>query len=173
MRNEDWDDEVPSDEELEAALAEGDGLPEEGPGSLASVGARALGRFIDVFLVFNVAGVLSLVIVNPSDDPGFGTTLFLATIFFAIAGIYETAMVAWRGQTLGKLLMGTRIVRRSDGDTPIVTEAAVRFAVPTLPLYVPYIGQFVWVGVYLSAIPNARKQGFHDKAAGTLVVRTR
>lgn len=49
----------------------------------------------------------------------------------------------------------------------------MRYAVPTvwLLLPVPLIGQLLWVAVYLSAIPNRKRQGWHDRAAATLVVQ--
>ena len=48
----------------------------------------------------------------------------------------------------------------------------MRYAVPTvwLLLPLPLVGQLMWMVVYLSSIPNARRQGWHDKAASTLVV---
>ena len=172
----DWDDEADPapDDDIEIIPSPSEGFPEEGEGSLASVGQRAIARFIDVFIVFNVAGILSVILVRPADDDtSLGTTILLATVFLLIAGIYETAMVAWRGQPVGKWLLGIRVARYSDGDTPLVTEALVRFLVPSLPLYIPYVGQVIWIGVYLTSIPNERKQGFHDRAAGTVVVRAR
>ena len=89
-----------------------------------------------------------------------------------LAALYEAGMVAWRGQTLGKMLLRLRIVRRTDGARPTPGEALVRYAVPTvwLLLPLPLVGQLMWMVVYLSSIPNVRRQGWHDKAASTLVV---
>mgnify|MGYP000980991241 CR=1 FL=1 len=105
----------------------------------------------------------------------FATTMLMAgagAVFWVIAVLYEAGMVAWKGQTLGKMLLRIRIVRRTDGGRPSPGEAAVRYAVPTvwLLLPLPVVGQLMWMVVYLSSIPNARRQGWHDKAASTLVV---
>lgn len=164
LSNEDEDGEVPLDDE---------GRPLRGTGSLAPVWQRAIARLVDVFIIFNVAGFLAYVIVRPAeDDTGLLTTVAFAGVFWVIAGVYETGMVAWKGQTLGKLLLRIEVVRRTDGARPTPGEAAVRYAVPTvwLLLPLPLIGQLLWMIVYLSAIPNTRRQGWHDKAASTLVV---
>lgn len=164
LSNEDEDGEVPLDDE---------GRPLRGTGSLAPVWQRAIARLVDVFIIFNVAGFLAYVIVRPAeDDTGLLTTVAFAGVFWVIAGVYETGMVAWKGQTLGKLLLRIEVVRRTDGARPTPGEAAVRYAVPTvwLLLPLPLIGQLLWMIVYLSAIPNTRRQGWHDKAASTLVL---
>ncbi|HMQ27380.1 MAG TPA: RDD family protein [Acidimicrobiales bacterium] len=164
LSNEDEDGEVPLDDE---------GRPLRGTGSLAPVWQRAIARLVDVFIIFNVAGFLAYVIVRPAeDDTGLLTTVAFAGVFWVIAGVYEAGMVAWKGQTLGKLLLRIEVVRRTDGARPTPGEAAVRYAVPTvwLLLPLPLIGQLLWMVVYLSAIPNTRRQGWHDKAASTLVV---
>ena len=139
----------------------------------ARVNLEILGRLGVTVVEIDDEGQWELHFSEISEHDLIVDALFGTGLKSALGGIYETVMVAWRGQTLGKMLMGVRVARYSDGQTPIVTEAAVRYAVPTLPLYIPYIGQIAWIGVYLSAIPNARKQGFHDKAAGTVVVRSR
>lgn len=173
-----WDDDVEldltgdDDEAREVPLDE-EGRPLTGPGAIAPVWQRAIARLVDIFIVFNVAGFLAYVVVRPSpEDSSLLTTLAFAGVFWVIAGVYEAGMVAWKGQTLGKMLLRIRIVRRTDGGRPSPGEAAVRYAVPTvwLLLPLPVVGQLMWMVVYLSSIPNARRQGWHDKAASTLVV---
>jgi uncharacterized RDD family membrane protein YckC len=170
----DWDDEdLPSDAEREADSA--DDFPEEGAGSLASVGQRALARFIDVFVVFSVAGLLSGAVVGWDDDAG-GVVDFLLvmTVFLLLAALYEAGLTARTGQTLGKFLMGIRVVDYEDADKPTPRSSLLRFVVPWVFLYIPpMLGPLVWIIVYLSAVPNPRRQGWHDRAAGTVVVRTR
>ena len=162
--DEDEDQDVPLDEE---------GRPISGTGAVAPVWQRAIARLIDVFITFNVAGFLAFLIVRPAEgDSSLLTTLTFAGVFWVLAALYEAGMVAWRGQTLGKMLLRLRIVRRTDGARPTPGEALVRYAVPTvwLLLPLPLVGQLMWMVVYLSSIPNVRRQGWHDKAASTLVV---
>lgn len=171
----DWDDDfdLSNEDEVGEVPVDDEGRPLRGTGSLAPVWQRAIARLVDIFIIFNVAGFLAYVIVRPAeDDTGLLTTIAFAGVFWLIAGVYEAGMVAWRGQTLGKLLLRIEVVRRTDGARPTPGEAAVRYAVPTvwLLLPLPLIGQLLWMVVYLSAIPNARRQGWHDRAASTLVV---
>lgn len=158
----DADAEIPLDE---------DGRPLRGPGALAAVWQRAIARLIDVFIVFNIAGLVAYVVVRPATgDESILTYLAAQTVFLAIAAIYEAGMVTWRGQTLGKMLMRLRVIRRSDGGAPSPGESVVRFF-PWLWLLLPLsIGQLLWIVMYLTAIPNRRRQGWHDRAASTLVV---
>lgn len=147
-----------------------DGRPRRGPGSIAPIWQRAVARLLDVFIVFNVAGLLTVLLVRPSEgDTSALSFVIVQAVFLAIAGLYEGAMVAWRGQTLGKMLLRLAVVRRSDGAPPTPAESAVRFF-PWLWLFVPFVGQLLWIVMYLTAIPNHRRQGWHDRAASTLVV---
>jgi uncharacterized RDD family membrane protein YckC len=173
-----WEREWDDPEELEElddgpVPVDADGRPLHGPGSLGLVWQRAVARLIDVFITYTVAGFLAFLIVRPADgDNSILTVLTFGGVFWALAGVYEAGCVAWRGQTVGKMLLRLRIVRRTDGAKPSPGEAMVRYAVPTvwLLLPVPIIGQLMWMIVYLSSIPNARRQGWHDKAASTLVL---
>lgn len=156
-----FDDEVELDD---------DGRPLRGPGAIAPIWQRAVARLIDVFIVFNVAGLLTVLLVGPAEgDTSALSFVIVQAVFLAIAGAYEGGMVAWRGQTLGKMLLRLAVVRRSDGAQPTPAESVVRFF-PWLWLFVPFLGQLLWIMTYLTAIPNQRRQGWHDRAASTLVV---
>ena len=64
----------------------------------------------------------------------------------------------------GKLLLGCRVVDARSGGTVSVTQAVLRwfaYIVSMLPLCLG----FLWIAW------DARKQGFHDKIAGTVVIR--
>jgi len=68
------------------------------------------------------------------------------------------------GATPGKLLLGCRVVSAADGSTITSRRALMRalcYLVSALPLYLG----FLWIGW------DRRKQGFHDKITGTVVVR--
>lgn len=71
----------------------------------------------------------------------------------------------WRycGATPGKIALGVRIVDAASGAPPSTARLVVRFLayfVSALPLVLG----FLWVAV------DRRKQGWHDKIAGTVVV---
>jgi len=168
----DWDEDDLDALDDEVVLDE-DGRPLRGPGSIAPIWQRAVARLIDVFVVFNVAGLLTVLLVRPAEgDNSALSFIVVQAVFLAIAAVYEAAMVAWRGQTLGKMLLRLQVVRRSDGARPTPAESVVRFF-PWLWLFVPFVGQLLWIVMYLTAIPNQRRQGWHDRAASTLVLSGR
>ena len=88
-----------------------------------------------------------------------------ATLFSSLAGaLYSVLLwVNWNGQTLGKKVMKIRVVRE-DGKPVDYKEAVVRYLGYILSGVVLCLGYF-WV------IWDEKKQGWHDKIAGTLVVR--
>jgi uncharacterized RDD family membrane protein YckC len=76
---------------------------------------------------------------------------------FAVHVLVATALT---GQSLGKLVLGIRVVRLEDrAGPPGFLPAAIRTAL--LMLVIPAV------------IIDRDGRGLHDKAAGTLVVRTR
>src|SRR4029077_411526 len=89
----------------------------------------------------------------------------------AVALVYETVMIAVLGRTVGKIVLGTRVVRLVDGTRPDWYESGIRALVPLSLGAIPRIGVFLAVFVYSMALWNPLRQGLHDKAAGTLVVR--
>lgn len=75
-------------------------------------------------------------------------------------------VVFWvmRNATPGKMLFHARIVDAQTGAAPSKRQLVLRYVgyyVSMLPLFLG----FLWVGI------DARKQGWHDKIAGTVVVR--
>jgi uncharacterized RDD family membrane protein YckC len=81
-----------------------------------------------------------------------------------IAGI--AIVVFWRycGATPGKLAVGLKVVDAETGQPPSTGRLVVRvlsYFVSALPLYLG----FLWIAV------DRRKQGWHDKIAGTVVIQ--
>lgn len=72
----------------------------------------------------------------------------------------------WRKQqaTLGKMAIGARIVDARTGQTPSTRQDIVRYGGYLLSLLPLGLGYW-WIAF------DSRKQGFHDKLAGTVVVR--
>lgn len=85
--------------------------------------------------------------------------------------VYEPAMLFLRGATLGKLAMGIRVVRMDDLCPPSLLHALVRWA--CVVLFVASIGRYVLAGFGVRSDDPGRQRGLPDRAAGTVVVRTR
>ncbi len=137
---------------------------------LAPIGRRALGLLIDQALLAGlVIGGFAIFGFSPeeaiSDNPG----KWFNVAITVLALVYETVGV-WRwGRTLGKLVAGTRVVHVLDGGGAGFNAALIRALVPAAFGAIPQVGLFLGLGVYLLALFDPRRQGLHDKAAGTLV----
>ena len=79
--------------------------------------------------------------------------------------VYEGLLIAfWNGQTIGKLAMGIRVV--SVGGQPV--SVGMSFARAAMKI----ISGLVLLLGYLWMLWDPNKQTWHDKVAGTYVVRT-
>jgi uncharacterized RDD family membrane protein YckC len=152
------------------------GYPETGPGSLASIGQRAIARIIDTALVAVPLSVISIVWFTDRSDGelSIDAPIWLIAIFFVVDLTYEVTMVRVFGRTLGKMVLGIRIVRIPDGSHPDWGQSGVRYLVPGVADAIPvwFSGLFA-IGIYLTAMFDPAYRGVHDKAAGTLVLRSR
>jgi uncharacterized RDD family membrane protein YckC len=78
--------------------------------------------------------------------------------------IYFIGFWSWRGQTPGMIPFNLRVVMADTGQKPDVVRSLLRYVGLIISIVVIFIG-LIWVAF------DARKQGWHDKIAGTLVVR--
>ena len=144
-----------------------------GPDLVASPGRRLLGALID--------GLIFLLVGLPAFAAGAEGTAFSLT-WLALVAVYEVVLVATRGQTLGKLAAGTRVIDHGGERLPAWSQAVARWLVPSVPAIV---GLFVVVDlvdvlsgawtvlVYLPILGPPLRQGWHDRVAGTVVVDAR
>ncbi|MEV7021004.1 RDD family protein [Kitasatospora sp. NPDC093558] len=101
----------------------------------------------------------------------FLTTMMIIMGMLAVFNLlYEWLMVSFAGATLGKLAMGLRVVKESTGQVPGLGGGFIRFIIPVVGAIVCYIGALL---VYLSPFfdNSGKLQGWHDRAAGTLVIK--
>jgi uncharacterized RDD family membrane protein YckC len=178
-------------------------VPEPGepePQTLASPWSRLLARFADGFLEF-LAAVPALVVLGPdlmkvlqaivaaSRDGEFNlegletTRLMPALALFtalqlALLGI-QIFLLTSRGQSLGKILLGVRVVRADDGEKPGFLRAWLLRELPSgtiqgLLQLVPIVGfflRFAFVTTNYLMIFREDRRCLHDFIAGTRVVR--
>ena len=105
----------------------------------------------------------------------FGDILFLVWVGIGLvpALLYEVPLVALRGQTVGKMMTGVRVVRFVDGGVPGWWRSAVRWAVLYGPMLIPVVGWLVTVLVVAIAGRDPHRRGLHDRIAGTVVLDMR
>jgi len=82
---------------------------------------------------------------------------------FLIALAYFAGMWTWKGSTIGGTVLGLRVVRL-DGQPLAFTVALVRALAAGFSIIVLFLG-FLWIAW------DQEKQGWHDRIAGTVVLR--
>ena len=113
---------------------------------------RRLAAFaIDALLAFVVFGPLAL----------FGLRGFVVEALVPALAV----LAFWRacGATPGKLALGAKIVDARTGGAPTLPALVARYAAYFLSM-LPFFLGFAWIAI------DRRKQGWHDKIAGTVVV---
>lgn len=129
------------------------GLPPEGPGAVATTGSRIAAFVVDIAVGGLIGGLVNAFV----NDPTPGQRTLAGNGAFALQVLLLTALT---GQSVGMRLLGIRVVRLKAADgIPGFLPAAVRTAL--LMLVLPAL------------VFDRDARGLHDKAAGTVVVRTR
>ena len=80
-----------------------------------------------------------------------------------ISALYFIGFWVWRGQTLGKMALNIKVVRR-DGECLTVGAALMRYVGYIIAPFTLFI-VFIWI------IFDRQKQGLHDKFADSYVVK--
>ncbi|MBE2237288.1 MAG: RDD family protein [Caldilineaceae bacterium] len=150
---------------------------------IAGIGSRFIGALIDTFLIVLLLFLLNILlgvalsavsengggVTDFADDPGWVTGLVIALYalinFGLFWGYYLVFELGWQGQTPGKRLAGTRVVKL-DGSGPGFLEVAIRNLVRLVD-FLPVAYALGFVTMFFNR--NVRRLG--DFAAGTLVIR--
>ncbi len=122
---------------------------------LASLPTRLGALIIDNVILWAVGGIVGSIIGESILGIGIGFILGISYNWY-----FWTKN---NGQTPGKALLGIRVVKANGGKIDTIT-AVVRYVGYYINTFLLFIG-WAW------SIWDPKKQGFHDKLAGTLVVR--
>ena len=98
-----------------------------------------------------------------------GFVVAVVVLPLPLAFLYEVWPTAVSGQTIGKKFVGVKIVGSGEGGPPGWGGSSLRWLIPVV-LSVLSLGLFGLV-VYLWCVWDADRQGLHDKAAGTIIVK--
>lgn len=141
---------------------------------LAGMGRRLWARIIDGILLVAVALIALVIILNrlADDELAFLVAILLAVlVFWVVTILYEVSMIATIGQTLGKKWAGVKVVRADEGAVPGWGKSFVRWLIPHVVLLIPILGQVAFLLVYISPLFTPTRQGWHDMAASTAVLK--
>jgi uncharacterized RDD family membrane protein YckC len=128
---------------------------------IAETGDRLVARLID-WAVFVTP---QLILIG---KPRYSWALYS---LFAVMALHEIVTVALTGQTLGKWLLRLRVVRAADGSVPGWGPSLLRWLIQFVA-WIPFL-LLGAIPMYLSPLwdKSGRRQGWHDKVAGTVVVK--
>lgn len=169
-------------------------VPNLGTVQIGTMGLRLGARLIDGLAIGVLYGIISAIgvagalgLAKSAEDCTYGTadydscmndasTGFIATMFSMLAILalltllYEWLMISLVGATLGKMALGLRVVKENSGQKPGLGAGFIRYIIPIVGAFLCYIGAIL---VYLSPFfdNSGKLQGWHDRAAGTLVVK--
>ncbi|MCY3948714.1 MAG: RDD family protein [Acidimicrobiaceae bacterium] len=165
------------------------GVGDLGTVRLAGPGIRSAARILDVGVVYTLwlitRDVVSTYVVGSRVESVAGR-LFVALAVLTLVFVgYEIVQTALWGQTVGKRIVDIRVVNESTGRPPGWGRSLIRWAVPLVPfallaVFLPLAGEVLTLlaavvsvaSCYLSITWDRKNQGWHDKAAGTFVVKT-
>ena len=108
---------------------------------------RLVASIIDLVIV--LIGLALLSVLAPDSLTG-----------LALSALYYVLLTGLRGQTVGKMTLGIRVVR-ADGRLPGLGYAALREVVGKFVSAIALFLGFLWIAW------DREKQGWHDKIAGT------
>jgi uncharacterized RDD family membrane protein YckC len=130
------------------------GLPMRGPRSVAPMGRRLIALIVDWVLCYLiVSAIVAHRIFTGTNDPHYSAASLGTLALFAFEVYLLTAV---SGLTVGKRLLGIRVIR-TNGGVPGFRWAALR----TLLL----------LFVVPACLTDRDQRGLHDRAADTVVVR--
>ncbi len=137
---------------------------------LAGFSTRLISLLIDVVVIFSITALVLLTGVYIADDDLIFNTHFspniIAAIFFLLVMVcssYFVFLEGYGGKTIGKMVMGIEVIGDDGGSIDIV-KAFTRWAFSFISASFFFIG-FLW------ALFDTKSQTWHDKIAGTVVVK--
>jgi len=129
-------------------------------GAKAGFWIRVVAFIIDSIIVGVVNSIIAAILSSNTTGRS-GIQTLLGIIYFTY---FWSASSPWPGQTVGDKLLNLRVIR-TDGSDLTIVQAFIRY----VGLFISFIVIFIGV-IWVAFDPN--KQGWHDKIAGTYVVKT-
>lgn len=140
----------------------------------AGVGSRFVAVFLDGLILGFVGFIISFIfqllglVAGGGDSAGVVATIVKSIgslIVFGIQIAYAIYFIGTKGQTPGKMAMKIKVVKEGTNEHPDFTKAFLREVVGK------FVSSLVFALGYLWAIWDPKKQTWHDKMAGTIVVK--
>jgi len=148
-----------------------DSLVDEG--DIAEPWRRFFGFVVDWMVLVTIAlVVVSMLGVDLGGEDALRLPTSVRFVQGLVAAAYYIGFTVSRGQTPGKMLIGTRVVMERTARIPGLGPSALRWVVPGIFVFLPGVSVISAV-IYGWLLFDIRRRGLHDKAAKTVVVRAR
>ncbi len=136
----------------------------------ASIPSRAFGQLIDLFVRIGLFYGLALFasVIGLGAGSSVVVVTFIIGTFLIIFGYPVLFEARWQGRTIGKRMLGLRVVT-VEGAPVSFRHAAIRAMVAIVDFFIPPIG----VVATFSVLLTPRSQRLGDVFAGTIVLRER
>lgn len=138
------------------------------PADVHVTGRRVLATIVDGIVIGVGFWVMSALFGTTSAEGGqvsASVSGVAALGSFVVAFAYYIAMEGYLGQTVGKMLLGIKVVREDTGEVPGLKAASIRTLLRIIDGLLSYLVAFVTV------LASQKNQRLGDMAAHTLVVR--
>jgi uncharacterized RDD family membrane protein YckC len=144
---------------------------------VAGVGSRALAKFVDVlvqtFIYIGTLMVLVWVMFMVGFDAAIANAVSIVALVVPLVGYPVLLETLTRGRTLGKIILGLRVVRDDGG--PVTFRQALTRALVALAIEWPGIllAPLTWVVTIWIMIASPLSKRLGDHVAGTIVIHER
>ncbi len=126
--------------------------------------------FFLAYIAFSIAVGVAFATSEAMEDPEAiaqwieSNAIILSLVFYVLPAVMCVGFWTVWGATPGKMLLRIQIVERSSGEVPSIWRNLIR--------YIGYFISSIFLGLgFLWMIWDRDKVGWHDKMAGTVVVR--
>jgi uncharacterized RDD family membrane protein YckC len=136
----------------------------------ASVGRRWVASFVDSLIVGFGSMIITIPLgivgaINKDSSTPIITNMISQLVVMLISAVYYVYLTGTKGQTLGKMALKIKVIKKDSGKIPDFTSSFLRETVGK------FISAIVFGVGYLWAIWDKDKQTWHDKIANTVVVK--
>jgi uncharacterized RDD family membrane protein YckC len=142
--------------------------PPVAAGDVHVTGRRVLATIVDGLVLGILFTVMSMLFGTSSAEGGAVSASLGglgALVYFVIVVAYYVFLEGYLGQTVGKMLLGIKVVKEDNGEVPGLGAAAIRTVLRIID------GFFFYVVGFIAVLATAKNQRLGDMAANTLVVR--
>jgi uncharacterized RDD family membrane protein YckC len=136
----------------------------------ANFGTRFVASLIDGCVISFASFIIDVVVGIAFAAAGSSTTaqaiekIITSSVYLLIFAVYYIFFIGSKGQTLGKMAMKIKVVKIGTTAVPGYTKAFLREVIGK------FLSSFFLLG-YLWMLWDSKKQTWHDKIAGTVVVK--